>query len=154
MFSLRWKVLAIQLAICGGVCMCLCVFLCEVVSVSGSSNKAKGRPILMQKAILPRVLPRHPDHSQSFSSACPGNYMPSGKKPRATLFKVSQISSLFNYDSQVKPEAFGSCCCSFSISLHMQYIVSHRETGNVEMLGGGVEEEEVKLVIFNLAATK
>ncbi|GAA6109273.1 uncharacterized [Tachysurus ichikawai] len=87
----------------------------QVVSVSGSSNKAKSRPILTQKAILPQVLPRHPDHSQSFSSPCPGNYMPSGKKPKATLFK--------------------------------------RETGNVEMLGGGVEEE-VKLVIFNLASTK
>ncbi|TSM77332.1 Sorting nexin-14 [Bagarius yarrelli] len=52
----------------------------QVVSVSGSSNKAKSRPILTQKAILPQLLPRHPDHSQSFSSARPGNYMPSGKE--------------------------------------------------------------------------
>lgn len=140
MFSLRWKVLAIQLAICGIVCMCLCVFLCEVVSVSGSSNKAKSRPILTQKAILPQVLPRHPDHSQSFSSACPGNYMPSGKKPRATLFKVSQISSLFNYDSQVKPGALWLMLLLFFHKLsHAIHCFPQRDwkCGNARRRGGG-----------------
>lgn len=140
MFSLRWKVLAIQLAICGIVCMCLCVFLCEVVSVSGSSNKAKSRPILTQKAILPQVLPRHPDHSQSFSSACPGNYMPSGKKPRATLFKVSQISSLFNYDSQVKPGALWlMLLLFFHKPSHAIHCFPQRDwkCGNARRRGGG-----------------